>query len=158
MIELDTDLRSRQNARVLVRNAKKAQAIMATFSQQQIDAIVKNVAQEAAHHAEALAKMAAEETGFGNWQDKVLKNRFASLRVYDAIKDMKTGAVTETGLPASNVLYYDLNDGAWVCVRPSGTEPKVKFYIGVKGSSMEEAEQKYEVLGKAVLDKINKML
>lgn len=56
MIELDTDLRSRQNARVLVRNAKKAQAIMATFSQQQIDAIVKNVAQEAAHHAEALAK------------------------------------------------------------------------------------------------------
>lgn len=45
---------------------------------------------EAAHHAEALAKMAAEETGFGNWRDKVLKNRFASLRVYDAIKDMKT--------------------------------------------------------------------
>ena len=90
MIELDNDLQSRQNARELVRNAKKAQAILATFSQQQIDAIVKNVAQEAAHHAEALAKMAAEETGFGNWQDKVLKNRFASLRVYDAIKDMKT--------------------------------------------------------------------
>ena len=90
MIELDTDLLSRQNARELVRNAKKAQAVMATFSQQQIDDIVKNVAQEAAHHAEALAKMAAEETGFGNWQDKVLKNRFASLRVYDAIKDMKT--------------------------------------------------------------------
>lgn len=90
MIELDTDLLSRQNARERVRNAKKAQAVMATFSQQQIDAIVKNVAQEAAHHAESLAKMAAEETGFGNWQDKVLKNRFASLRVYDAIKDMKT--------------------------------------------------------------------
>ncbi|HBU0301713.1 TPA: acetaldehyde dehydrogenase, partial [Klebsiella pneumoniae] len=90
MIELDNDLQSRQNARELVRNAKKAQAILAAFSQQQIDAIVKNVAQEAAHHAEALAKMAAEETGFGNWQDKVLKNRFASLRVYDAIKDMKT--------------------------------------------------------------------
>ncbi|SYD58713.1 acetaldehyde dehydrogenase [Klebsiella pneumoniae] len=71
MIELDNDLQSRQNARELVRNAKKAQAMLATFSQQQIDAIVKNVAQEAAHHAEALAKMAAEETGFGNWQDKV---------------------------------------------------------------------------------------
>ncbi|VFS83061.1 bifunctional acetaldehyde-CoA/alcohol dehydrogenase [Kluyvera cryocrescens] len=56
MIELDTDLLSRQNARELVRNAKKAQAIMATFSQQQIDAIVKNVAQEAAHHAESLAE------------------------------------------------------------------------------------------------------
>ncbi|MTD26991.1 acetaldehyde dehydrogenase (acetylating) [Erwinia sorbitola] len=90
MIELDYDLRSRQHVRELVRSAKKAQATLATFTQQQIDAIVKNVAQEAAHHAESLAKMAAEETGFGNWQDKVLKNRFASLRVYDAIKDIKT--------------------------------------------------------------------
>ena len=51
----------------------------------------------------------------------------------DTIKDMKTGEVKPTGLPASNVLYYDLNDGAWLCVRPSGTEPKVKFYYGVKG-------------------------
>lgn len=76
----------------------------------------------------------------------------------DTITDLATGAVTATGLPSSNVLYYELNDAAWFCVRPSGTEPKVKFYIGVKGSSMEEAEQKYEVLGKAVLDKINKML
>ena len=76
----------------------------------------------------------------------------------DTIKNMADGAVTATGLPSSNVLYYELNDAAWFCVRPSGTEPKVKFYIGVKGSSMEEAEQKYEVLGKAVLDKINKML
>lgn len=90
MTELDNDLRSRQHARELARNAKKAQATLATFSQQQIDAIVKNVALEAAHHAEALAKMAAEETGFGNWQDKVLKNRFASLRVYESIKEMKT--------------------------------------------------------------------
>ena len=158
MIELDNDLQSRQNARELVRNAKKAQAMLATFSQQQIDAIVKNVAQEAAHHAEALAKMAAEETGFGNWQDKVLKNRFASLRVYDAIKDMKTGAVTETGLPASNVLYYDLNDGAWVCVRPSGTEPKIKFYYGVKGTSLEDADKKSAELGEALMAMVDKML
>ena len=158
MIELDNDLQSRQNARELVRSAKKAQAILATFSQQQIDAIVKNVAQEAAHHAEALAKMAAEETGFGNWQDKVLKNRFASLRVYDAIKDMKTGAVTETGLPASNVLYYDLNDGAWVCVRPSGTEPKIKFYYGVKGTSLEDADKKSAELGEALMAMVDKML
>ena len=64
----------------------------------------------------------------------------------DTITDLATGAVTATGLPSSNVLYYELNDAAWFCVRPSGTEPKVKFYIGVKGSSMEEAEQKYEVL------------
>lgn len=76
----------------------------------------------------------------------------------DTITDMATGAVTPTGLPASNVLYYELNDAAWFCVRPSGTEPKVKFYIGVKGDSMEDADCRYERLGKAVLDKINKML
>ena len=51
----------------------------------------------------------------------------------DTIRDMETGEVTATGLPNSNVLYYELPDGAWVCVRPSGTEPKVKFYYGVKG-------------------------
>ncbi|RHQ13696.1 phospho-sugar mutase [Lachnospiraceae bacterium AM48-27BH] len=67
----------------------------------------------------------------------------------DTIKDMKTGAVTETGLPASNVLYYDLNDGAWVCVRPSGTEPKIKFYYGVKGTSLEDADKKSAELGEA---------
>ena len=72
--------------------------------------------------------------------------------------DIATGETSALTLPESNVLYFELEDGAWFCVRPSGTEPKVKFYIGVKGSSMEEAEQKYEVLGKAVLDKINKML
>ena len=60
----------------------------------------------------------------------------------DTIKNMKTGEVTTTGLPSSNVLYYDLTDDAWLCVRPSGTEPKVKFYYGVKGSSMEDAEAK----------------
>ena len=65
MIELDNDLQSRQNTRELVRNAKKAQAILATFSQQQIDAIVKNVAQEAAHHAEALAKILTKAGGRG---------------------------------------------------------------------------------------------
>lgn len=76
----------------------------------------------------------------------------------DTIVDMKTGAVTSTGLPSSNVLYYELTDDAWVCVRPSGTEPKVKFYYGVKGSSLKNAEEKSEHLGKEVLDMIEKML
>lgn len=76
----------------------------------------------------------------------------------DTIKNMETGAVTPTGLPSSNVLYYDLTDDAWVCVRPSGTEPKVKFYYGVKGTSLEDADQKSEKLGKEVLAMINKML
>lgn len=76
----------------------------------------------------------------------------------DTIKDMKTGNVVPTGLPSSNVLYYDLNDDAWVCVRPSGTEPKVKFYYGVKGSSLADADEKSEKLGKEVLAMIDKML
>ena len=60
----------------------------------------------------------------------------------DTIKDTATGEVTKTGLPSSNVLYYDLSDDAWVCVRPSGTEPKVKFYYGIKGNSLADAEGK----------------
>ena len=76
----------------------------------------------------------------------------------DTIKDMKTGAVTETGLPASNVLYYDLNDGVWVCVRPSGTEPKIKFYYGVKGTSLEDADKKSAELGEALMAMVDKML
>ena len=66
--------------------------------------------------------------------------------------------VKPTGLPKSNVLYYELNDDAWVCVRPSGTEPKVKFYIGVKGSSMEDSLEKSKVLGKSVLDMVQKLI
>ena len=76
----------------------------------------------------------------------------------DTVKDMKTGEVHPTGLPASNVLYYDLNDGAWLCVRPSGTEPKIKFYYGIKGTSLEDADQKSAALGEEVLAMINKML
>jgi phosphoglucomutase len=68
----------------------------------------------------------------------------------DTIVSMKDGAVTPTGLPSSNVLYYDLTDDAWMCVRPSGTEPKVKLYYGVKGSSLADAEAKSEALGAAV--------
>lgn len=76
----------------------------------------------------------------------------------DTIKNMETGEVTGTGLPSSNVLYYDLTDDAWVCVRPSGTEPKVKFYYGVKGTSLEDADAKSAAMGKEVLAMIDKML
>ena len=86
---------------------------------------------------------------------KVLKARDYKA---DTIKDMETGEVTGTGLPSSNVLYYDLTDDAWVCVRPSGTEPKVKFYYGVKGTSMEDADAKSAAMGKEVLAMIDKMM
>ena len=62
------------------------------------------------------------------------------------------------GLPKSNVLYYELTDDAWVCVRPSGTEPKVKFYYGIKGSSLEDAEEKSSKLGQAVLAMVDEMM
>lgn len=81
------------------------------------------------------------------------KYQVLSARDYkkDTIQNMKTGEITATGLPSSNVLYYDLEDDAWVCVRPSGTEPKVKLYYGIKGASLEDANEKSQELGKAVL-------
>ena len=69
----------------------------------------------------------------------------------DEITDLATGEKKPTGLPNSNVLYYELTDDAWVCVRPSGTEPKVKFYYGVKGTSLADADEKSDAMGKAVL-------
>ncbi|MBQ2238820.1 MAG: phospho-sugar mutase, partial [Lachnospiraceae bacterium] len=88
-----------------------------------------------------------------NTPAKIGKYEVLSARDYqlDTIKDMKTGKVTPTGLPASNVLYYDLSDDAWLCVRPSGTEPKVKFYYGVKGENLEDAKALSAELGKEVL-------
>ncbi len=76
----------------------------------------------------------------------------------DTIIDLKTGATKKTGLISSNVLYYVLEDETWVCIRPSGTEPKVKFYFGVKGSSMENAEAKMQLVKKAMMDLVDKIL
>ncbi len=70
----------------------------------------------------------------------------------DTVKNLVTGEVTKTGLPASNVLYFDLDNDGWVCVRPSGTEPKIKFYIGVKGDSFEDAEAKNQKLTDALME------
>ena len=76
----------------------------------------------------------------------------------DTITDIATGAVRPTGLPSSNVLYYELTDDAWVCVRPSGTEPKVKFYFGIKGSSLADADAKAEAMKAALNALVEKML
>ena len=75
----------------------------------------------------------------------------------DEITDLATGDKKPTGLPNSNVLYYELTDDAWVCVRPSGTEPKVKFYYGVKGTSLADADEKSDAMGKAVLEMVDSM-
>ncbi len=80
--------------------------------------------------------------------------KVVSFRDYqkDTITDLASGEVKPTGLRKSNVLYFDLEDDAWVCVRPSGTEPKIKFYIGVKGSSFEDADAKREALTKSLME------
>lgn len=68
----------------------------------------------------------------------------------NTIQDMETGKITETGLPKSNVLYFELNNDSWCCARPSGTEPKIKFYMGVKGTDIGDADRKVEALTDAV--------
>ena len=73
----------------------------------------------------------------------------------DIVKNMKTGDVSITGLPKSNVLYYALEDDNWCCIRPSGTEPKIKLYMGVKAKTEEEARDKLEDLKNAMLKLVN---
>lgn len=87
-------------------------------------------------------------------------SKVLSVRDYkaDTICDTASGEVKPTGLPSSNVLYYDLEDQAWLCVRPSGTEPKIKFYYGVKGTSLADADEKSEKLGQAVQKLVEPML
>ncbi|MDO5381596.1 MAG: phospho-sugar mutase [Eubacteriales bacterium] len=110
------------------------------------------ITMKGAEGAGKIAKMmddlrANTPANFGDW--KVLEARDYKK---DECVDMVTGEKRSTGLPSSNVLYYALSDDAWCCARPSGTEPKIKFYMGVKGTSLEDAEAKEEALKKAVMD------
>ena len=91
--------------------------------------------------------------------DKIRNNPPASFAHWDVLEfrdyqrdyvKKADGTETTTGLPKSNVLYFDLSDNAWCCARPSGTEPKIKFYMGVKGTSLEDAEKLVEELTEAV--------
>ncbi len=66
------------------------------------------------------------------------------------VKDLITKEESETGLPKSNVLYYLLENDGWCCVRPSGTEPKIKFYMGVKGTSLQDSKEKLDILANAM--------
>ena len=86
---------------------------------------------------------------------KVLKIRDYAA---DTIKDLMTGEETDTGLPRSNVLYYELEGDAWMCVRPSGTEPKIKFYYGIVGTSLEDAQQRDEEFGKKISAMVDSMV
>lgn len=86
--------------------------------------------------------------------------KVTSVRDYEngKITNLLTGEVTSTGLPESNVLYYDLENDAWFCVRPSGTEPKVKFYFGVKGDTKDAAESIQIDLETSVMNAIDEIM
>jgi acetaldehyde dehydrogenase (acetylating) len=94
-MELDRDIRSTQEVRDLVKKAKTAQLEFKHFNQSQVDKIVKAMADAGFEASEKLAKMANQETGFGKWEDKVIKNQFGSRDVYNSIKDLKTVGVID---------------------------------------------------------------
>ena len=111
-------------------------------------AITMKGAEGAEKIAELMDKLRNETPKkFGSWD--VLEARDYKK---DECVDLKTGEKKSTGLPSSNVLYYALSDNAWCCARPSGTEPKIKFYMGVKGSNLADADVKLEELTKAVME------
>ncbi|PLC59009.1 acetaldehyde dehydrogenase (acetylating) [Photobacterium carnosum] len=124
---LDKDLQSIQSARELVMNAKKAQHQFAKFSQEQVDKIVAHIAIEAARHAEVLAKLAHQETGFGRWQDKVLKNIFASTQVHEHIRDIKTvGIITDDSV--NKIMEVGVPLGVIIALVPSTNPTSTIFY------------------------------
>ena len=83
---------------------------------------------------------------FGSYKVEAISDYSTSVR-----KDMNTGKEEEIKLPKSNVLYYELANNEWCCARPSGTEPKVKFYMGVKAKTMEEADKRLAELKEELL-------
>ncbi|MBR4580996.1 MAG: phospho-sugar mutase [Lachnospiraceae bacterium] len=88
-------------------------------------------------------------TEFGSWKVREFRDYKK-----DYCKNYETGEEGTTGLPSSNVLYFDLTDDAWCCARPSGTEPKIKFYMGIKGTGLEDAQEKLDALTEALKSKI----
>jgi phosphoglucomutase len=86
---------------------------------------------------------------FGDWTVE----EFRDYKTGETL-DLATGAKGKTGLPTSNVLYFALDNDSWCCARPSGTEPKIKFYMGVKGTSLEDAAELEDKLTAAVKEVI----
>ncbi|MEH7746605.1 MULTISPECIES: phospho-sugar mutase [Bacillaceae] len=82
----------------------------------------------------------------------------AAIEDYSTSTKFENGAETEIDLPRSNVLKYHLSDGSWFCLRPSGTEPKAKFYFAVKGDSMADSKEKLSKLQEAVMNKVKQIL
>ena len=124
---VDKDLLSIQEARALVRAARKAQPEFAQLSQERVDEVVKAVAEAAAAQAEVLANLAVEDTGFGRPQDKKIKNILASEKVYACIKDMKTIGVLHSD-PASKVVEIAVPVGVIAGIVPSTNPTSTVIY------------------------------
>ena len=117
------------------------------YKEEQVS-IVREGVQGAQEIKEMMTKMRNTEIKkIGNYQVLSFKDIEK-----DIVKNMQTGESTKTGLPQSNVLYYELEDNAWCCIRPSGTEPKIKLYMGVKGNSNEDANKKLLELKEAMMN------
>lgn len=133
----DNDLISVQEVRNLLREAKEAQIKLACMDQNQIDKIVKAISEAGASYAEKLAKAAREETGFGIWQDKVIKNMFASKVVYDAIRDQKTIGILRED-PRNKVWDIGVPVGVIAGIVPSTNPTSTVIYkamIALKGGN-----------------------
>ena len=134
-MNLDKDLASIQETRNLCKLAKEAQLEFKSYDQLQVDKIVKAMAEAAFNSAEKLAKMAHEETGFGKWQDKKIKNIFASKYVYDSIKDLKTVGVINS-LYDGKIIEIAEPMGVVAALIPSTNPTSTAFFqilISVKG-------------------------
>ena len=121
------------------------------YKEEQVS-IVREGVQGAQEIKEMMTKMRNTDIQkIGNYQVLTFKDIQKNI-----VKNMQTGEIKETGLPESNVLYYELEDNAWCCIRPSGTEPKIKLYMGIKGTSEENANKKLQELKQAMMDIVEK--
>lgn len=127
---LDRDLQSIQEVRGLVANAKKAQRELAEFSQEKIDRIIYEIAKDCAANAQKLAKMAVEETGFGVWEDKVLKNLLGSTITYESCKNMKTVGVIKED-KAAGIIEVGVPMGIVAALIPSTNPTSTTMYKSI---------------------------
>lgn len=127
---LDRDLQSIQEVRDLVANAKKAQRELAEFSQEKIDRIIYEITKDCAANAQKLAKMAVEETGFGVWEDKVLKNLLGSTITYESCKDMKTVGIIKED-KAAGLIEVGVPMGIVAALIPSTNPTSTTMYKSI---------------------------
>lgn len=126
-MEFDKDLQSIQQARDLMTKAKQAQKSLRNYTQEEINKIIKTISQACVDHGEELAKMASQETGFGVWQDKVLKNLLGSQVTYEYIKDMRTTGIIKEDREAG-LMEVAVPVGVIVALIPSTNPTSTTMY------------------------------